>query len=214
MIQFFSRKTIAIIVAHPDDETLWVGGTILRHPFCKWFVVCLCRADDTERSPRFYDALKFLKIQGVMGNLDDGPNQIPLYEKDVEQTILSLLPKKSFDIIFTHNPNGEYTRHLRHEEISKAVISLWVAGKIDTKELRCFAYEDGNKEYSPKAVETASIFRILTNRIWLKKYRIIHKIYNYKRNSWEAKACPRIEAFWQFKNPLAALKWLQAGGVL
>jgi len=24
-------KTVAIIVAHPDDETLWAGGTILFH---------------------------------------------------------------------------------------------------------------------------------------------------------------------------------------
>jgi len=28
-----SAKTVAIIVAHPDDETLWAGGTILSHPF-------------------------------------------------------------------------------------------------------------------------------------------------------------------------------------
>lgn len=25
-------KTVGIIVAHPDDETLWAGGTILQHP--------------------------------------------------------------------------------------------------------------------------------------------------------------------------------------
>jgi LmbE family N-acetylglucosaminyl deacetylase len=26
-------KNVAIIVAHPDDETLWAGGTILNHPY-------------------------------------------------------------------------------------------------------------------------------------------------------------------------------------
>ena len=25
----------AVIVAHPDDETLWAGGTMLMHPDCQ-----------------------------------------------------------------------------------------------------------------------------------------------------------------------------------
>jgi hypothetical protein len=28
-----NSKTVAVIVAHPDDEKLWAGGTILSHPF-------------------------------------------------------------------------------------------------------------------------------------------------------------------------------------
>ena len=48
-------KSIAVIVAHPDDETLWAGGTILSHPSNKWFIICLCRASDTDRSVRFHD---------------------------------------------------------------------------------------------------------------------------------------------------------------
>ena len=27
-----SKKNIAVIVAHPDDETLWSAGEILSHP--------------------------------------------------------------------------------------------------------------------------------------------------------------------------------------
>ena len=30
-----------VIVAHPDDETLWAGGTLLMHPDCRWTVVTL-----------------------------------------------------------------------------------------------------------------------------------------------------------------------------
>ena len=69
-----------------------------------------------------------------MGDLDDGPEQKPLDEKEVESTILELLPPKHFDLIITHNPTGEYTRHIRHEEVSKAVIKLWHSGKISTND--------------------------------------------------------------------------------
>ena len=118
------------------------------------FIVCLCRESDTERAPKFYKALKILKSEGIMGDLDDGPEQKPLDEKEVERAILDLLPPKHFDLIITHNPTGEYTRHIRHEEVSKAVIKLWHTGKISANELWTFAYEDGGKEYFPRPVKT------------------------------------------------------------
>jgi LmbE family N-acetylglucosaminyl deacetylase len=207
-------KTVAIIVAHPDDETLWAGGTILNHPSWKCFIVCLCRASDTERAPRFYKALKILGSEGIMGDLDDGPEQKPLKEKEVEHAILNLLPTRHFDLIITHNPTGEYTKHLRHEEISKAVITLWHTGKIDANELWTFAYEDDNKKYYPKAIENASVCTILTELIWQRKYNIITKTYGFRKNGWEAKTTPKSEAFWQFPNSNDAQKWLNHGGVL
>ena len=207
-------KSVAVIVAHPDDETLWAGGTILSHPSWKWFIVCLCRESDTERAPRFYKALKVLKSEGIMGNLDDGPEQKPLDEKEVERAILDLLPPKHFDLIIFHNPSGEYIKHIRHEEVSKAVIKLWHVGKISTNELWTFAYEDGNKEYYPRSIEKAIIYRKLTKRIWLRKYSIITSTYGFEKNSWEAETTPRAESFWQFTNSYDAKKWLDNGGVL
>jgi LmbE family N-acetylglucosaminyl deacetylase len=206
--------SVAVIVAHPDDETLWAGGTILSHPSWKSFIVCLCRKSDAERATKFYKALKILKSEGIMGNLDDGPKQNPLEGKEVERAIMKLLPPTHFDLIISHNPSGEYTRHIRHEEVSKAVIKLWHAGKISTNELWTFAYEDGNKEYYPKPVENATVCHILTKRIWLKKYGIITSTYGFEKNSWEAETTPRAESFWQFSNPNDAKKWLDNGGVL
>ena len=207
-------KTIAVIVAHPDDETLWAGGTILSHPSWKWFIVCLCRRSDTERAPRFYKALKVLKSEGIMGDLDDGPEQKSLDEKEVERAILDLLPPKHFDLIISHNTTGEYTRHVRHEEASKAVIKLWHAGKISTNELWTFAYEDGNMEYYPRPVENAPIYRTLTKRIWLRKYSLITETYGFEKNSFEAKTIPMAESFWQFTNSYDAQKWLNNGGII
>jgi len=201
-----TKKSVAIIVAHPDDETLWVGGTILSNPSWKCFIVCLCRGSDTDRAPKFYETLKVLHSEGIMGDLDDGPEQNPLNEEHVEKTIMQLLPSTPFDLIITHNSTGEYTKHIRHEESNKAVISLWHSGRIMAKELWTFAYEDGNNKYLPRAIKSAPIFRKLSDIIWIKKYNIITEKYGYDKNSWEAKTTPSTEAFWQFKDSHEAKK--------
>jgi len=206
-------KNVAVIVAHPDDETLWTGGTILSHPFWSFYIITLCRASDTNRAPKFYEALKILRAEGKMGDLEDNPDQKPLDENVVQETILRFLPKEYFDLIITHNPNGEYTKHIRHEEVSKAVIKLWHSGKISTHELWTFAYEDGGKMYFPKPIETASMYRILTKRIWLRKYNIIVETYGFERTSFEAETTPHAEAFWQFSNSYDAQKWLKNSGI-
>ncbi|QBO57061.1 PIG-L deacetylase family protein [Chryseobacterium salivictor] len=207
-------KNIAVIVAHPDDEVLWCGGMILLHPECNWFVACLCRKNDPDRAPKFQRTLKELGAQGIMGNLDDGPEQKPLDIKEVQDAILDLLPKSNFDLMITHSPYGEYTRHLRHEEIGSAVIALWNGQKIETKELWTFAYEDGNKKYSPKAIRGASIQQMLPKNIWEEKYRLITEVYGFEKTGFEAKTTPKSEAFWKFENPEDARNWLERNSML
>ena len=205
-------KTVAIIVAHPDDETLWVGGTILSHPSWKCFIVCLCRKSDINRAPKFMKTLKILNSEGVMGDLDDGADQKPLNGMDVKLAILDLLPRKHFDLIITHNPTGEYTKHVRHEEVSKAVIKLWETDEISLNELWTFAYEDGGRKYYPLSVKNASISLILAKKVWLIKYKIITETYGFEKNSFEAETTPKTESFWQFTKQHEANKWLKNGG--
>jgi LmbE family N-acetylglucosaminyl deacetylase len=205
-------KSVCLIVAHPDDETLWAGGTILTHPAWKCIVVCLCRRSDFERATKFHQALKFLHADGIMGDLDDGPHQKPLEDSEVESVIMELLPRRHYNLIITHGLSGEYTRHLRHEEVSKAVIRLWQRGEIDATELWTFAYEDGNRKYYPIAIEKATAFRQLTQNIWLKKQKIITQIYGFGKNSWEAKTTPHSEAFWQFSDHSRAQNWIERFG--
>jgi LmbE family N-acetylglucosaminyl deacetylase len=207
-------KAVAVIVAHPDDETLWAGGTILSHPSWQWFIVCLCRGSDKDRAPKFLKTLQILGSEGIMGDLDDGPEQKPLDENELECAIMQLLPFRHFDLIISHNPTGEYTRNIRHEEVSKAIIKLWHNGKISANELYTFAYEDGGKEYYPRPVENASVYRTLSKRIWLRKYNIITEIYGFEKSSFEAETTPRAESFWQFTNSVDAKIWLNNGGVL
>jgi len=209
-----TSKAVAVIVAHPDDETLWAGGTILIHPSWQWFIVCLCRGSDKDRAPKFLKTLQILGSEGIMGDLDDGPEQKPLDENELKHAILKLLPSRHFDLIISHNPTGEYTRHIRHEEVSKAIIELWHNDKISANELYTFAYEDGGKKYYPRPVENAPVYRTLSKRIWLRKYNIITEIYEFEKSSFEAETTPRAESFWQFTNSVDAKKWLNNGGVL
>lgn len=143
-----------------------------------------------------------------MSDLDDGPEQTPLSEREVEETILQTLPHQHFDLMISHNPAGEYTRHRRHEEIGKAVIRLWHLGKISADELWVFAYEDGGKGYLPRPIKTASIYTLLPEKIWQRKYHIITEVYGFGKDGFEAQTTPRAEAFWQFTNSSDAKQWL------
>ena len=67
----------AVVVAHPDDETLWCGGYILAHPEYDWRIVTLCRASDPDRAPKFRRVLEQLGAVGDMADSDDGPDQVP-----------------------------------------------------------------------------------------------------------------------------------------
>jgi len=185
-----------VIVAHPDDETLWAGGTILMHPEAKWTIITICRKTDKDRSPKFFRALEKLGATGSMGDLDDGPEQFPLAAREVQNMILELLPSDRFDLVITHGLWGEYTRHLRHEETSRAVLALWWAGKLSAKQIWMFAYEDGGGKYLPRAVRNADVRTRLTDEIWQEKYRVITEIYGFGPESFEAKTTPREEAFW------------------
>lgn len=195
-----NSKKVALIVAHPCDETLWAGGTILRHPSWDWFIVCLCGGGETDRVQKYNEALLQLRAKGVIGDLHGGADQKPLNDADVEKTIEDLLPGHYFDLIISHQPAGDYTSNIWQEETGKAVIRLWHSGKISAGEFWAFAYED---------IETAKIHKVLTKRIWSKKKRIITETYGFDQSSFEAKTTPLAESFRPFTNSFQARKLLK-----
>ena len=112
---------------------------------------------------------------------------------------MQMLPPEKYDLIITHGQAGEYTRHLRHEETAKAVLSLCGSNRLRTDRLWTFAYEDGDREYLPRAIEKADLHITLNDEIWREKYNIITNIYGFDEYSFEARTTPGIEAFWRVK---------------
>jgi LmbE family N-acetylglucosaminyl deacetylase len=195
-LSYIRRKSrCAVIVAHPDDETLWAGGLMLMHPEVKWTVVTICRKSDADRASKFFKALEEFNAAGYMGDLDDGPEQAALSNSEVQQTIMELLPFDKFELIITHSTSGEYTRHLRHEETAQAVMELWKTDRLGAEQIWSFAYEDGGQKYLPRAEEDADLQVKLPQYIWQRKYDIITKVYGFSKDSFEARTTPRQEAF-------------------
>ncbi len=204
-INYTQAMRVCIIVAHPDDEVLWAGGALLLHREWVCAIATLCRSSDADRAPRFRLAAQVLGAESAtMADLDDGPEQRPLDPGEVEEAIASLAGARSYDLLITHSPRGEYTRHRRHEETARAVLSLARRGSLKAAELWLFAYDDAGRSRLPEAIPEAPVRFDLPDEVWRRKRAIVTDVYGFAAESWEARAAPRSEAFWRFADPREA----------
>ena len=140
--------------------------------------------------------MECLNARGVMGDLDDGPEQKPLSVVQVQDAIMDLLPSDRLDLVLTHGPWGEYTSHKRHEEVSKAVLALRESERLRAGEVWMFAYDDKGGKRLPQPVIDADVYIRLPEQTWKEKHRIITEVYEHAAESFEAKTTPKDEAFW------------------
>lgn len=110
-----------MVVAHPDDESLWGAGLLLRYPG-NWEVICCTTpARDPERAALFPKACKILGAR---------PRQLD----QIETTIpLSFPDLSGHDLIVTHNSAGEYG-HPQHKEVHEHITRKYPEKTI------CFGY--------------------------------------------------------------------------
>ncbi len=173
-----------------------MGGTILRFASWEWHVLAACRADDPDRAPRFARAAAALGVRGCISDLDDSsPMPAPLSHDlhEIKDRIATLVPR-DFDLVFTHGPKGEYTRHERHEQVHLAVREM-----IESEDLRgdlvCFAYEDFGGSCTPRPASNAKLVVELTPHEIAVKQRIVRDIYGFQPGSFEFEAAGPREAF-------------------
>ena len=188
------------VVAHPDDETIWMGGVILQNPDWNWTIISLCRKNDPDRAPKFRKICKILNARSIISDLDD-ENLEPLPVSEVTEKIKENLPRKKYDFVFTHGKNGEYG-HIRHKEVHKAIKRMIEEKEIDCKKIYFFSYlpdgmkwkEDSNLRI-PIANTKSSLRICLDDDSLQKKIELITKVYGFGPESFEALSCGSRETF-------------------
>lgn len=101
------------IFAHPDDETVFLGGFIRKHRHWKWTFLSATHTYSSDRGREFSAAAEEYGGEPVMLDFPDVLER-PLDEGELSRALSEFLARHGeFDFVVTHNGRGEYG-HLHH----------------------------------------------------------------------------------------------------
>ena len=116
-----------MIVAHPDDETLWGGAHLLQD---EYLVVCLTNGWNESRKNAFIETMKTTNDKYIILNYPDirktysngkyDADTLSTCKTAMQKDINTILSYKKWSQVITHNPNGEYGKY-HHKTISSLV---------------------------------------------------------------------------------------------
>lgn len=119
-----SEPRALLVVAHPDDETIFAGGLILRSRETRWTVVCCTDDGNRKRQEEFLCACEFLAQHS--GNFVEPVFLDLILQQNGHIEHLELVEvlksyARRYDIVFTHNSQGEYGNE-DHKLVHRCVI--------------------------------------------------------------------------------------------
>jgi len=189
----FMKKKALVIVAHPDDETIWLGGTILASKNIDWTIFSLCRGDDPDRAPKFKKVCEYYNARGLISDLEDeGLMKVKESLPEIKKRIMANFAGEKFASVFTHGANGEYG-HERHVGVHLAVKELIKEKRIICDQLFFFAYQLKKKAINNSPL--ADFVVDLDKKTLTNKKKIIEKLYGFKKDSFESLSCLSKETF-------------------
>ena len=188
------NKRALVVIAHPDDETIWMGGTIARNKKIDWTIFSLCRASDRDRAPKFKRVCEYYGAKSIISDLDDNGNlSLEEAKQEAKKNILKKIGFNKFDYIFTHGANGEYGHEL-HIAVHLAIDELIKEEKIKPKTVFYFDYVKNN--YLEHG--NGSIINNLSEKELLEKKRIVAEMYGYPFDGIDVGYCTNPETFKKF----------------
>jgi LmbE family N-acetylglucosaminyl deacetylase len=108
-----------VLCAHPDDEVLFAGATMLAHPEIRWTVICLTYNDHDWRGLEMQRAMAAFRQHGLdiggscLGVPDNGWPPTASWYATALSKVMHALGERVWDIVLTHSASGEYG-HAHH----------------------------------------------------------------------------------------------------
>jgi len=112
-----------MVVAHPDDETFWGGGTLASES--GWGVICLTHRSTRNRRRAYRRATSVFAVPALMLDIPDR-REHEVHPQDlirISEQLGELLNANHVEQVMTHGPDGEYG-HPLHRATSSVVTNI------------------------------------------------------------------------------------------
>jgi LmbE family N-acetylglucosaminyl deacetylase len=109
-----------MVVAHPDDETIFGGAHLLREKH--WKVVCITNANNKKRTREFVKVMRLVEADYEIWNYRDTYScrfDIVSLKRDLRR----LIRQNQFEKVVTHGLQGEYG-HPQHKVIARIMRNI------------------------------------------------------------------------------------------